>query len=127
MSNIIDQDRTLENLKLVKALVAYGTKWSREHKSSFSLNIKVDVEGGQVTFSMPEKYKKEEEKTIQLMNKLVEAEEMLYLKRFHDDLNELCLGLNKEEHKVVLSIQEKIEKKFLEYGKDLFPEKFDNI
>lgn len=117
------EEYILDNMKIVKSLATYGVQWCREKNKKFSLRLLFNEEGCEIQLAFSDKdIKKEEAET--LIEKLIKSEEMSYLNRFHGDLNELSVGLSYNENQTIVQIQSKIEEKFQEVGKEVFPDMF---
>ena len=117
------EEYILDNMKIVKSLASYGVQWCREKNKKFSLRLLFSEEGCEIQLGFSDKEITKEE-AEDLIEKLIKAEEMSYLNRFHNDLNELSVGLSKLENDTIVTIQSKIENKFREVGVEIFPDMF---
>lgn len=117
------EEYILDNMKIVKSLASYGVQWCRERNKQFSLRLLFSQDGCEIQLGFSDKNITSDE-AEQLIGKLINTEEMSYLNRFHNDLNELSVGLNQSENETIIKIQSKIENKFKEIGSEIFPDMF---
>lgn len=117
----------LNEVDLLRKFSVFATSWCRKEGNlpEFSLNLKGTREGCFSNIAFPTN-KIENEKVLDLIEGIIKNDELSFLNRMHQHLNELSVGMTEEESRVIESVQCKIEEKFLKLGHELYPESFSD-
>lgn len=114
--------RKLLEVDILRKLATYGKYWCvKNEEDFFIIEMKMNKDGcfAELKFSNKEM---KEDKAIDLIDKINKNDEMVFLNRMYSELNELSEGMNKEECNTIVKLQEKINSKFKEIAKQVYPD-----
>lgn len=116
--------KELNELDLIRKFVLYGTNWCKQRDEEFSISLKVTPDGAFTSIGFSNQ-KIEEDDILRLLENIDKNDEIVFLNKMHQELNELMIGFTPEEAKIIQKVQDKVNKKFHEIAPDVYPNIFD--